>query len=304
MTMKHAMRHFAWLALLLSCAVGAAPQQAPAWKLKTPEGQWVSFPADAKQRPTVLLFWPSWCPYSRALQPYVQDIWLDYRDAGVNVWTINILEDSDPVKVMRERGLSFPLLLDGDPLRDTYDITRTPWLVVIDGSNNIVYTRPPDPPTPIDVAKDVRKTLNGLLGTKAVPLPDRYPPPYDLHLKNPADMVDRRSPAKVAQSDWEPWVVQYLSGIGPDESVKDIPARGPVQDGKAALAAAKDIWTRVYGADLVRAQAPYRSYRKDNRWVVLGAGLDVKLGTGLIVVIEADSGKVLRVSRGGEAPAK
>ncbi len=302
--MKHAIRNIVWATLLLSFVVAAAPRQAPAWKLKTPDGQWVTFPADAKQQPTVLLFWPSWCPYSRALQPYVQDIWVDYRDVGVKVWTINILEDADPVQAMQERGLSFPLLLDGDPLRDTYDITRTPWLVVIDGHNKIVYTRPSDPPTPIDVAKDVRKTLNGLLGDKAVPLPERYPPPYDLHLKNPAEMVDRSSPVTVPQSEWEPWVIQYLAGIGPDEGVKDIPARGPVQDGKTALAAAKEIWTQAYGADTVRAQAPYRSYRKDNRWVVLGAGLDARLGTGLIVVIEAGSGKVLRMSRGGEDKAK
>src|SRR3546814_1904784 len=80
--------------------------------LQTPDGKTVQFPEDARHQPSVLLFWPSWCPYSRALQPYVQDIWNDYRDAGVQVWTINIKETGDAVQAMHDRGLSFPLLLD------------------------------------------------------------------------------------------------------------------------------------------------------------------------------------------------
>src|SRR3546814_8510097 len=61
----------------------ASPEFAPAWHLQTPDGKTVQFPEDARHQPSVLLFWPSWCPYSRALQPYVQDIWNDYRAAGV-----------------------------------------------------------------------------------------------------------------------------------------------------------------------------------------------------------------------------
>lgn len=288
--------------LLAGASAAAVRMQAPAWELKTPDGKVVKFPADAQKRPSVLLFWPSWCPYSRALQPYVQDIWEDYRGAGVNVWTINILEDGDPIKAMRERGLSFPLLLKGDALRVPYGITRTPWLVVIDADNYIVYTRPSNPPTPIDVAKKVRETLNGLLGAKAVPLPQSYPPPYDLHLKKQSDLVDRSTPIPVEQSEWQPWVERYLRTIPPDEFVKDIPPRGAVKDGKTALALAREIWTKAYGAEAVRAQAPYRAYRKDNRWVVLAAGLNRELGSGLVLVIEADSGRVVRVARKAEEP--
>jgi thiol-disulfide isomerase/thioredoxin len=152
----------------------AAPEFAPAWQLQTPAGKTVNFPEDANGKPTVLLFWPSWCPFSRALQPYVQDIWEDYG-TRINVWTINILENGDPVQTLKDRGLSFPLLLKGDALRNSYKIQRTPWLVVINAKNRIVYTRPPQPPTPIHVAKKVRTTLNQLLGEQAVALPTSYP---------------------------------------------------------------------------------------------------------------------------------
>lgn len=291
------------LALLLTMCTSAHAQAdppgpidiAPAWSLSTPDGRVVNYPQDAQGRPTLLLFWPSWCPYSRALQPYVQDIWVDYRDRGVNVWTINIKEDGDPVAAMRERGLSFPLLLKGDALMFGYRIERTPWLVVIDGRQRIIYTRPPNPPTPIDVAKSARAALNTLLGDQAVPLPATYPPPYDLHLKRKEDMVDRSAPKPIAESDWEPWVDAYLGNIPADEKRADLAPRGELPKGKAATALAKALWTQAYGAEAVNAHAPYRAFRKGGRWVVLGQGVDGKLGEGLILVVEADSGQVVRM---------
>jgi thiol-disulfide isomerase/thioredoxin len=277
----------------------AAPEMAPAFSLKTPQGETVEFPTAAQGRPTVLMLWPSWCPFSRALQPYVQAIWEDYRGAGVNVWTINIKEDKDPVAVMKERGLSFPLLIDGDAVSRTYRLQYTPWLVVVDGSNRIVYTRPPSPPTPIDTAKEVRAALNGLLGDKAVPLPTSYPKPYDLHLKKEEDLGKKLAPRAIPASEWTPWVEHYLAGVGEQDVVAGLAAQGPVPDGKTAIARAREIWSATYGAEQTLTQAPYRTYRKGNRWVVLASGesgAEARLGEGFICVIAADSGRVLRVA--------
>lgn len=270
--------------------------RAPSWSLKAPDGQTVNYPADAKGRPTVLLFWPSWCPFSRALQPYVQDIWVDYRDRGVNVWTLNIKENGDPVAVMRERGLSFPLLLNADTVANAYQVTRTPWLVVMDGKHNILYTRPANPPTPIDVAKRVRETLNALLGEQAAPMPTRYPAPYDLHLRKKESLVDRTAPSPIAESEWQPWVAQYLSAIPADEIRADLAPAGSIGKGRDAIALAKRLWTQAYGPAAVDAQAPYRAFRQGSRWIVLGQGLQRKLGEGLILVVEQDSGQVVRMA--------
>jgi len=291
-----------WLAVSAMCARAADEpgpiRVSPAWSLKTPEGKVVNYPADAKGRPTVLMFWPSWCPFSRALQPYVQDIWVDYRDRGVNVWTINIKEGGDPVQAMRDRGLSFPLLLKGDAVANEYVVTRTPWLVVMDGKQNILYTRPANPPTPIDVAKRVRETLNGLLGDRAVPMPTSYPPPYDLHLKKAEDMVDRTRPAPIAESEWEPWVAAYLDAIPADETRADLKPNVQVLKGRDAIALAKQVWAGVYGQKEVDREAPYRAFRRRDRWIVLGQGLDRKLGEGLILVVEHSTGQVVRVAKG------
>lgn len=288
------------LSLLLAAPLqAAAPSEAPAFTLQTPQGETVSFPAAAQGRPTVLMFWPSWCPFSRALQPYVQAIWQDYRAAGVNVWTINIKEDRDPVAVMKERGLSFPVLLNGDEVSRRYRLQYTPWLVVVDGGNRIVYTRPPNPPTPIDTAKEVRAVLNGLLGSQAVPLPASYPKPYDLHLKREEDLGRQLAPKAIPASEWGPWVERYLAGVSETDAPGDLPAAGAIADGKAAIERARAVWATQYGAEVTLSQAPYRSYRKGRRWVVLASGSsgsEAQLGDGFICVLDADSGRVLKIA--------
>ncbi|MFA5940437.1 MAG: TlpA disulfide reductase family protein [Sinimarinibacterium sp.] len=286
--------------LALSAPVGAEPSRAPAWTLKTPTGEVVSYPADAQGQPTVLLFWPSWCPFSRALQPYVQDIWEDYRDAGVKVWTINIKETGDPVQTMRDRGLSFPLLLDGDALVYSYGIVRTPWFVVIDGEGSIVYTRPANPPTPIDVAKAARAALNKLLGPRAVPLPASYPPPYDLHLRKA--QPSRLATDAVPDTEWRPWAQQYLASVPADERVEGQAPRGPIDNGKSAIAAARAVWTEAFGPEQTLAQAPFRAFRRNNLWVVSGTALSGKLGEGYVLVIEADDGQIVRMRGVSESP--
>jgi peroxiredoxin len=296
------LRTVSWLpallmSLLLAMPAHATGEVAPAWTLKTPAGETVRYPQDAQGQPTVLLFWPSWCPYSRALQPYVQDIWRDYRDLGVRVWTINIKETGDPLQAMRERDLSFPLLLHGDALVRSYGITRTPWFLVIDGAQRIVYTRPADAPTPPDVARAAREALNALLGDRAVPLPASYPPPYDLHLRTPPPA--RRAEDAADNAEWLPWADAYLAAVGIDERVDWVTPRGALADGKAAIAAAREVWAEAFGAGLAREQAPFRAYRRNDLWLVVGRAWAGHLGEGALLVIHAEDGRVLQLQAPG-----
>ena len=50
--------------------------------------------------------------------------------------------------------------------------------------------------------------------------------------------------------------------------------------------------------EAVRAQAPYRAYRRNHHWIVMGGGLARELGQGMIVVFDAADGRVLRLSAG------
>jgi thiol-disulfide isomerase/thioredoxin len=294
----------AWLALLAAALMmspaRAQPDHAPAWQLQTPDGETVRYPEDAQGQPTVLLFWPSWCPYSRALQPYVQDIWKDYREAGVKVWTINIKEDGDPMQAMRERGLSFPLLLNGDDLIARYAIERTPWFLVIDGQQRIVYTRPGNQPSPVEVAKQARGALNRLLGARAVPLPASYPAPYDLHLRKTPSTA-RQASAAASDAEWRPWAASVLAEVRAEETVAGVAPLGAIDDGRDAILQARALWTQRYGTEPTRTQAPYRAFRKGNLWLVSGLALPGRLGQGYLLIVAADDGRVLRLS-GGDQP--
>ncbi len=277
---------------------GTIGSLAPTFSLQTPQGQTVTLPDATSHQPMVLLFWPSWCPYSRALQPYVQSIWQDYRDHGVTVWTINIEETRDPVAVMKERDLSFPLLVSGNAVADQFGVRLMPAVLVLDDQNKIVYKMHEKTISPIDAAKQIRTTLNGLLGDKAVALPTEYPKPYDLHLLSLEALNLRMTPTPIPQSEWEPWMDAYLATLRPGEYLSEIPAKGAIANGKQAITFAREIWSKKYGAEQTLIQAPYRSYRINNHWVVLGSGevgASTKLGEGFIAVMEVDSGRIVRV---------
>ena len=309
------LRALALLAALLGATAWAqAPEEplkpwdsgmyAPAFSLKAPDGKTQSFPELAAGKPVVLMFWPAWDPYSRALQPYLHSIREDYRAAGVEVWMISVraMEGVDTVQVLKQRRYRFPLLLDGDEALSLYRVEYTPWVVVIDGQRNIVYTRPPKPPSPASVADHIRKTLNELLGAqKAVPLPKSYPPSLPLPVELGGQGYSGSPLPPLPQEQWQPWVERYLAGVPASEFVAGIPRQGLVTDGKAAIAIARRLWTEAYGELPVLAEAPYRAYRLDNQWLVLGTAASGKLGEGLILAIERDSGRVQRMEPGADA---
>ena len=80
-----------------------------------------NYPDDI-ERPTIVLFWATWCPYCRALMPHLQSI-LDEYGEQVEVIALNIREDEDPVEYLDRFGFQFRLTLrrpaPGDHLEAT-----------------------------------------------------------------------------------------------------------------------------------------------------------------------------------------
>lgn len=307
-------RRFAGFLLLLARSLGGAARAqypddnlyAPSFSLRTPTGASVRYPEVADGQPSVLMFWPAWCPYSHALLPYLQDIQDDYRAAGLRVWLVSVRRDGehDPVRILRELRSNLGLLLDGDAVMPSYRVEYTPWLIVVDGERNTRYTRPPRPDSPVQTAQEIRRMLNELLGPRAVAMPTHYPSPEsrgwrpDLVAASPVSPVAdprRQPPVPLPEVLWASWLESYLAGVGADEYRPEFGARGPVGDGKKAIAIARELWTQRYGAAAVEREAPYRAYRQDDLWVVLGAPPQRALGEGMVLVIEQDSGRVRRL---------
>ncbi len=111
---------------------------APDWTLVAADGQAINLNDESQNQTTVLLFWATWCPYCKALMPHLQSVVLEYGDK-VKVLAINIMEDGDPVEFIENAGYDFTLLPNGDDVADTYGVSGTPGVFVVDHNRVIRF---------------------------------------------------------------------------------------------------------------------------------------------------------------------
>lgn len=142
------------LALIFTAACGAeepsasAPlgkgDKAPDWVgMDLVSGQQKSFPGILNDKPAVLVFWATWCPYCKAFMPYAGEIQAEYAEHGIQVITFNAKERGagDPKAYLD--SLQFPLIAiaDADSIADNYDVKFIPGLMVVNGEGMITYRR-------------------------------------------------------------------------------------------------------------------------------------------------------------------
>ena len=87
---------------------------APVFSLTDLHGQTVSL-SDYQGRVVLLNFWASWCPPCRAEMPAIQQVYVNYRNRGLIVLSINASYQDVPAKMKTFLGsftTSFPILLD------------------------------------------------------------------------------------------------------------------------------------------------------------------------------------------------
>ena len=151
-----------WMFALLFCLIAApalAQDRASAWQGKGADGGPIQFDPQHLQRPAILLFWATWCPYCKALMPYLQHVYDAAAKDKLDVYAIDIKDDGDPVAELHERGQSFILVRDGDAIAEQYGVKGTPGLFLVDVKGNIIYKR-----TGGDAPEKVEATLRAKLG--------------------------------------------------------------------------------------------------------------------------------------------
>lgn len=122
-----------------AAAVGDA---APPWQGKGADGATLRFDPQHLRKPALLLFWATWCPYCKALMPYLQHVYDAAGREHLDVYAIDFKdEDGDPVAELRERGNTFTLVRDGDAIAAQYGVKGTPGLFLVDRGGTIVYKR-------------------------------------------------------------------------------------------------------------------------------------------------------------------
>ncbi len=154
----------AGLLLALATLAATAQQTVPDWTLETATGEPLNFYSHSADRPAVLLFWATWCPYCRKLMPELEAVRREFADADVVFYALNIWEDGDPVGYLREHGYGFDLLLNADPVAANYGVKGTPGLIVVDAARRVVYVRKSGT-TPAQLASDLRAVLGQIART-------------------------------------------------------------------------------------------------------------------------------------------
>ena len=123
---------------------------APSWSLRRGDGEDITSEAH-KDKPYVLHFWATWCPYCKRLQPGLETLANDYAKQGITTYAVSFWENpkARPVQEMENRGLSLPVLVEGDAVAKSFGVFGTPTTVFVNkkGEISLVYQKsdPNDP---------------------------------------------------------------------------------------------------------------------------------------------------------------
>ena len=115
---------------------------APAWQAVDLQGEAVSFPELAEGKPTIFIFWATWCPYCKAFMPYLKKIHEDYGSERILIVAVNAM-DKDGDREAYVNALGFPVVAipDGDEVAADYGVRFIPGLMVVDSSGTVSYRR-------------------------------------------------------------------------------------------------------------------------------------------------------------------
>lgn len=127
------------LALLPGCGPGESPAFAPAaWSFNDLNGNTHAL-ADYRGHLVVLDLWATWCLPCRTIMPEMQQLHEQYRGRKVVILGGNTYERSDPAPLVRELGLTYPQLLETDPLANALGVAGLPAVIVYGLDGTIVY---------------------------------------------------------------------------------------------------------------------------------------------------------------------
>ncbi|WP_231561998.1 peroxiredoxin family protein [Colwellia psychrerythraea] len=117
-----------------------ANEQAKPWQLKTQRGELISL-AQYKNKPVILHFWATWCPYCKKLQPTLVELQKKYQAQGVELISISFNEDEGalPQDEINSRGYSFLTAVMGEEVAKLYDVSGTPTTFFINRQNEIIF---------------------------------------------------------------------------------------------------------------------------------------------------------------------
>lgn len=114
----------------------AVGESAPAIALSDLGGNMVAL-SDFRGKVVLVTFWASWCPPCKAEMPGFQKVFLDLEEKGFIVLAIAL--DDIPLSLVRELGVSFPVMKINDRVKREYgEVSDVPQSFLIDREGKII----------------------------------------------------------------------------------------------------------------------------------------------------------------------
>jgi len=135
---------FLAVGLILTLAVYAQAMpsvSAPNFRLTTLSGEPIT-KQSLQGRPTLLMFWASWCETCQAELPHLKALYEQKKEKGLQALAIGFRDEESDVRgyVQAHRGtFSFPTAYDvNDRVSESFGVRATPTFVVLDAHGRIV----------------------------------------------------------------------------------------------------------------------------------------------------------------------
>ena len=127
------------IVVFVTVGYAKAADTAPDFTLKDLTGQSVKL-GNYKGKPVLLVFVTTWCPACRAELPRMTAIYNQYKDKGLIMFNINIMESPEKVSsFVTKRGIPIPVLVDPDGhVAESYGVVGVPTKVLIDAQGKVV----------------------------------------------------------------------------------------------------------------------------------------------------------------------
>jgi len=114
---------------------------APDFELQDTHQDMVKFSDYKGEKPMILFFWTTWCPYCQKQLTVLRDMYAGIKKDGFDALAIDVGESADTViNFTKTRFLPYRVLMDKDTsVSRSYEVVGVPTYILVDKKGDIVF---------------------------------------------------------------------------------------------------------------------------------------------------------------------
>ncbi len=139
MTLRVLLQYFANLLEKKPMPTLSTGKTAPSFQLATTTGERLSLPEGLAGGPVLLAFFKVSCPTCQFTFPFLERIYQQLREQGVQIWGIVQDKAQDGARFAATYGVTFPILVDDSPYKVSraYSLTHVPSLLLVNPDGRV-----------------------------------------------------------------------------------------------------------------------------------------------------------------------